>query len=1523
MFEYLMPLLFLPKIDDTLLSNTYENAVKWQKKYAESRKLPWGFSESGYAVVNLDLQYQYRAFGVPGLGLKRGLAEDYVVAPYSSMLALMVWPEMSLKNLRTLKKEGAYSLNGFYESIDYTARREPKSDKNVVRMYMAHHQGMSLLAVANVLKKNVIQNIFHSNPLIQSCELLLQERIPRGIPIKEPRPIDLELEPGEEQKVLQVVDHAGKKDLEDAPPRTHVLSNGAFSTVITHAGTGFSSYNDKTLTRWRSERVKDAWGFFFYIKDLQSGEYWSSSYRPVNREADRYDSWFHAGTVQTARVDEWIETFTEICVSPEDNIELRKIKLTNYSDRHRKLEITSYAEVVLNHQQADAAHPAFSNLFVQTEHIPEHHALMAKRRPRSADEQPIWLVHTLASDDLDDMVKPLQYETDREKFIGRGRSLQHPAAMDADNRLSGSVGNVPDPIVSMRRIVELGPGETQTITFGLGTAMSVEEAIAMADEYDNPYATDRTFELAAIYGRVELDHIGISGEQAHYFQKLCGALLYGNEQLRASKEILEKNRRTQSGLWAYGISGDWPILLYRIRDVNHLRYLEQLLKAHMLWRLKGIQVDFVILYEHPPSYIEELRDAIHRQIQSSSERHLLNKNGGIFVIHGDDMPMEDRILLETVAVVYLQDTLPKLDFSADENGPLVPEESLPLYRSVKLSDLQSAPVNLGKELLFYNGYGGFSPDGKEYIIHLTMDEKGEYIVHPPAPWINVIANKTFGFITSERGSDYTWSLNSRENRLTPWSNDSVVDPAGEALYVRNETHGLFWSPLAGPTPGSAHYEVHHGFGYTQVRSETLGIKQEVTKWVDSEDPVKIIRLRLTNTSLAASRISVFYYLEWVLGVFRESSSRYVTTRLDDDRNAIIAQNYYNNEFAERVAFVAQFTEEELLDEHFTADRNYFIGKNRGVTNPRALCEEKELKERFGAGFDPCGALQAKLAIASGASVEVYFILGEADNADLVPNLIEKYKNTDQLQASLENVKSSWAEKLERIQISTPAPELDILFNGWLQYQNIACRMWGRSGFYQSGGAYGFRDQLQDASAALYADPNLAREQILLHAAHQFPEGDVLHWWHPPSGRGIRSRITDDLLWLPYITAFYHHSTADKSIFDEEVAFISARPLEEGEHEAYVIPEIMSQKATIYEHCCRAIDRSLTKGSHNLPLIGGGDWNDGLNRVGEKGQGESIWLGFFLYAILTDFIPICKARNDQQRLKKYSTYQENLLKHLNKEGWDGEWYRRAYYDDGTPLGSKESEEAKIDAIAQAWAVISGAAPPEKATQALESARQHLVSPEIGIIKLLTPAFDQTEQNPGYIKGYIPGVRENGGQYTHAALWLIKAFAEMNEADRATELLKMITPINHSNTKARANRYKVEPYAVAADIYSEPPLNGMGGWTWYTGSAGWMYRTILESILGIEIVNKNELHITPPPSSVWQKYSVIVKSMDGSTRYKISVSNKTNAKKTSIKTVLDGELLSEDEYPCVINMKEDGKNHLVYIEQHLQKQKDLAL
>ncbi len=1497
MFEYLMPLLFMRSYPRTLLDETLYNAVSTQRTYGRSKGRPWGISESAYYTLDLHLTYQYRAFGVPWLGLKRGLGEDYVLAPYATVLALMVRPDRALSNLQKLDKLGAYAPYGYYEAIDFTPARVAGSDDEadgdayeIVRAYMAHHQGMSLLALQNVLLENRVQDRFHREPFVQSGELLLQERVPRVVEKIDAAPFDeTEVEPVEVQPVAAHVEHLGPESLTDAVPHGMLLSNGRYTTYLTSAGAGYSHRQGMGVTRWQPDRTRDAQGFFLYIRDLESGRFWSAGQQPVQsaEPPDRYETWFHANKVETARVDDWIETFTEVVVTPEDDVEVRRVTLTNYSDRPRIVEITSYAEVVLFPPVADAAHPAFSKLFVETEYMAKNNAIIATRRPRKEGEHRPWLVHAVADKALGPVFEELQFETDRMKFVGRGRTLDHPAAMDPDTRLSGTDGAVLDPIVSLRRIVVLMPKENVTVTFSLGTAETREDAERIAERYDHPNASQRAFELASVYGLVELKHLGLPGERALYFQRLASYLLYGGSDLRAGEDILLRNRRPQSGLWAHGISGDLPMLVFRIAKAEDLTHFRLLLKAHEYWRLKGLETDLVILNDHPPSYASELQNAILQAIQTSPQRGLLNQRGGLFVRRTDQLAEEDLTLILTVARVVIEGSLPLLKDDEPEvdaalvTGPRAEGDGQPARVYHPALDQALTPraeeaareasekddvETRGSDLQFFNGYGGFTPDGTEYVIR-QHSSAGRGLDRTPLPWINVVANESAGFTASESGEGYTWSINSQQNKLTPWSNDPVIDPAGEALYLRDEDEGLFWSPTPRPVPDGAPYETRHGWGYTTYHHRSHGIEQEVCLFVPREDPVKIARLRLTNTGDAPRRLSVFRYHEWVLGDRRPPNVPYVTTHHDDETGALLARNYYNGTFARRVAFAAAHGGRL---EGFTADRTSFLGRGGSTVHPAALATDAPLGGETGAGLDPCAAFQLSVEVPPGETAELIFLIGQAEHSHAAREVVKRYDTPGKVQAAFDEVTAFWRELLSATHVETPAPEIDVLANGWLLYQNLACRFWGRSAFYQSGGAFGYRDQLQDSTALVYTRPDLTRAQIRRNAAHQFVEGDVLHWWHPVTEAGIRSRFSDDLLWLPYAVSFYLKTTGDWSLLDEVEPFLTARPLEEGEDEAFLTPSVADETGTVFEHAARTIDRSLTKGAHGIPLMGSGDWNDGMNRVGNEGTGESVWLGFFLAHILKRFIPLCEQRGETERTERYTAYLADLEVALNDTGWDGAWFRRAYYDDGFPLGSTENDECRIDAIAQGWSVISGVATPEHAEQALRSVEEHLVDEEAGIIRLLTPPFDKTEHDPGYIKGYLPGVRENGGQYTHGVLWAIRAFAEQGRGGRATELLRMISPVNHTRTQAKADHYKTEPYAIAADVYSVPPHEGRGGWTWYTGSAGWTYRVAVESILGLR-VEADALWLDPRIPADWPGFKLSYRLPSDETTYVFTVEN----------------------------------------------------
>ncbi|MGM0587003.1 MAG: GH36-type glycosyl hydrolase domain-containing protein [Bacteroidota bacterium] len=1523
MFEYLMPLLFMRIYPGTLLYNTSLVAMRHQQDYGQKLKKPWGVSESAYYVMNQEMDYQYRAFGVPGLGLKRGLAEEYVVAPYATMLAMMLDPQSALRNLKSLKEEGAYGPLGFYESIDYTERRLPEGQtQGLSKTYMAHHQGMSILAMANVLLDNVMQNRFHRHAKVRSTELLLQEQIPTNVAITELNVEELGQQASEEHTPRKIVEYLTHEDLRREVPVLQTLSNGSYSTKFTFGGSGASECYGVGLNRWIPDPARTQGGFYFYVRDLDKQALWSVSQDPVPTQPDRYEGWQHAGVFELAHVEHWTEAFMEVCVSPLDNIELRRITLTNYADHTRRLDLTSYAEVVLQDPAADLAHPAFSKLFVQTDFLPEQEAILAHRRKRSDQDPDAWMVHTLTLPHTEYLPGYPEYETNRALFIGRGRSLSNPAALDPNATLSRQSGNVLDPIVSQRVPVTLGPGEKVQFTFGLGFGQSREEVVDLAEKYRNRPMVDRVFNLAKAYGLMELEQLDISGSEAMYNQRLASSLIYNHTRFRATDEILEKNRKTQSGLWSYGISGDVPILVYRIHDTEQIGVVDTLIKAHRYWKKHGLEVAIVIMNEHPSSYADELHRGIMERIEQHRLHHRLNQRGGLFVLRAEEVPVEDQYLILSVAHVVFRGDLPKFDdllnvtrsaFSGAEQVRLDVNSDQLVERERAYAQHDSAFVEeceqRSEELLHYNEFGGFGQDGDTYQIWMPYDQQEETIKVPPAPWVNVLANENFGTIISDQGGSYTWSKNSRENRLTPWFNDPVMDPTGEVLLIGDTQDGGVWSPFAGYKPGRNGYWVEHGFGYSRFEHVYRGIRQISKVTVDRNAPVKLTELTLKNETTYPRRLHVMSVQDLVMGVFREQSARHIGTDIGAN-GRMYAVNHYNNEFAGQVAFSACVCMDAgPLKTSQTTERQNVWGDDHQQHLEHLLLSKESLESKSGFGREPCFAHKAQLKLNPNEEVRLIMITGSADHREQADHWMDQFQMESAFDESLAQTKAYWTRTLGQLRISTPVRGIDLMGNGWLQYQNLSSRIWARSGFYQSGGAFGFRDQLQDSLSLLYLNPELTKQQILLHAAHQFPEGDVLHWWHPPTNRGIRSRITDDLLWLPYAVYQYVEATGDRAILDEEIPFQEARQLEEGEEEVYLTPQTSDQKASLFEHCCRAIDRSLTYGSHGLPLMGTGDWNDGMNKVGHEGKGESVWLGFFLYDILTHFIPICKQQAESIRCEEYQEYLEQLQNNLQESGWDGRWYRRAFYDDGEPLGSQINQECKIDAIAQSWSVLSGSAPPDRARMAMDALKEHLVDEQLGIIKLLTPPFSMTHQDPGYIKGYIPGVRENGGQYTHAAIWAVKAMAALGRGNDTGKYLQMLLPYSGALTEEGAQRYKVEPYAVAADVYSVDPHQGRGGWTWYTGSAGWMYRLIIESLLGLKVREGTELILDPRIPGSWDRFSLYYQIPNKATRYAITVSNPHGVEMGIRKVMLDGEAQEPSKDKAVIPIHNDGKEHEV--------------
>jgi cellobiose phosphorylase len=1485
MFEYLMPALVMPTFPGTLLDSTCRAAVRRQIAWGQQHDMPWGVSESGYNLVDAALNYQYRAFGVPELGLKRGLADDLVVAPYATLLALPIAPEAACANLLRLAAADALGRYGFHEAIDYTPGRLPRGQSSVVvRSFMAHHQGMGLLALVQALREKPMQRRFEADPLLQSAMLLLQERVPRAAATFTHHPEITDFERvGDAREMSMRVLHRP-----DTPvPAVQLLSNGRYHVMVTAAGGGYSRWRNLAVTRWREDATRDHWGLFCYLRDLDSGVVWSTMFQPTRTATETYEATFSEPRVEFRRVGSHFEIHTEIVVSPEDDIELRRTRITNRSRVRRTIEVTSYAEVVLADPVSDALHPAFGNLFVETEILAAREAILCTRRPRSLEEHPPWMFHLLAV--RDGSASAASFETDRARFLGRGNDVSDPAAMRRPGPLPGSEGSVLDPIVAIRRRIVLEPEQVVSIDLVLGVADTRVQCIALAEKYHDWRLAGRVFDLAWTHSQVALRQVDVSESDAQLYGRLAGNVLYANAMLRAAPELVSRNRRGQSGLWGYAISGDLPIVLVQIRDPARIDLVRQLVQAHTYWRLKGLAVDLVIWNEDRGGYRQELHDRIMGLIAAGVDGNLIDRPGGIFVRAAEQIPIEDRILLASVARAILSDTRGTLAEQIKRREPVEPP--LPRLVPTRLSTEAPPPARApARTLILANGIGGFDPEGHEYVITLAEGEA------TPAPWSNVLANPDFGCVLSESGSSYTWASNAHEYRLTPWCNDPVSDACGEAVYLRDEETGAFWSPTPLPARGRGDYVCRHGFGYSVFEHREEGIVSSLRVHVDPGEPVKFLVLRIDNASGRPRRLSATGYVEWVLGDLAYKSAMHVITQLDPASGALFARNRYNPEFSDLVAFL----DVDEINRTLSGDRAEFIGRNGSLAAPAAM-GRASLSGKVGAVLDPCGAIQVPFDLADGESRTLIFRLGIGHGTEGASERVLRLRRSGTARASFETVQRYWQRCLGTIQVDTPDPALDLLCNGWLAYQVIACRLWGRSGYYQSGGAFGFRDQLQDVMALVHAEPALVRRQLLLHASRQFREGDVQHWWHPPSGRGVRTRCSDDYLWLPYATCRYVEATGDAGVLAEKTAFLEGRALNPGEESYYDLPVRSDEQASLYQHCVRAIEHGLRLGVHGLPLIGSGDWNDGMNRVGIEGRGESVWLGFFLHDVLVRFAALALDRHDADVAERCEGAAAALREAVEREAWDGAWYKRAWFDDGTPLGSADNAECRIDSIAQSWAVLSGVGSAQRIETALDSLDEHLVRADAGLIQLLEPPFDTAPLDPGYIRGYAPGVRENGGQYTHAAIWAAMAFAAAGRTERAWDLFRMINPLRHAATPAARDVYKVEPYVVAADVYAIAPHTGRGGWTWYTGSAGWMYRLIVESLLGVERQG-DTLRLRPQVPADWPGFTLRYRF--GETLYSVVV-KRVSADTTAPGMSLDGVAQAGDSVPLV----DDGHPHAI--------------
>ncbi len=1292
-------------------------------------------------------------------------------------------------------------------------------------------------------------------------------------------------------------------------PQSQILSNGSYSVMMTGAGSGYSRWGDISITRWREDTTCDPWGSYIFLRDADSGAVWSAGYQPTGIEPERYEARLFEDRVEIDRLDNAIGTKLTVAVSGEDDAEGRRVTITNHGSGPREIELTSYAELVLGANAADIAHPAFSKMFIETQATGAGDAaggaILAGRRRGSPDDPAVWAAHIVVVQG--ETVGDAECETDRARFLGRGHDVRKAASITAGRPLSNTVGAVLDPVFSLRRRVRLEPGGTSVVTFWTVVAGSRGEVLGLVGKYYEADAFERVLTQASVQAQAQLSSLYVNPDEARLFQRLAGHVLYTSNVLRPSSDILARSVGGQSDLWALSISGDLPIVLCQVHGIRDVAVVQQLVRAQRYWQAKQLSADLVIINERPSAdagSFKELQSALEaamRVPQTGPPTKGTPARGTVTLLGGEKLSPAARSLLLSVArAVFVSrdgSLADQLDRAEEQQSTRAgrPKHETQDEPSVEPTGPSAgdgaAIVAPHPELEFFNGIGGFANAGREYVTVLADGET------TPAPWINVIANPSFGFQVSAEGGGYTWAQNSQQNQLTPWSNDPVTDRPGEVLYLRDEDDGSVWTPTALPIrEPDGSYTVTHGQGYSRFEHNAHGIALELVQYVPLDDPIKISRLKIRNQSGRPRHLSVTAYVEWVLGSSRWATAPFTVTEMDPETGAMLARNHWQSDSAAYVAF-ADLSGRQLS---WTGDRTEFVGRDGGLDRPAALDQSTPLSNSTGGGLDPCGALQTRIELASGDEAEVVFFLGEAGTRAEAVALIKRYRTAD-LDAVFREVTCRWDEILGIVQVRTPDRAMDVLLNRWLLYQTLSCRLWARTAFYQASGAYGFRDQLQDVMALSVSAPHITREHMLRAAARQFVEGDVQHWWLPPSGKGIRTRIADDLLWLPYVIAQYVETTGDAAVLDETVPFLDGPVLEPDKLDSFFQPSPSTQQGTLFEHGARALDASLRVGSHGLPLMGTGDWDDGMNRVGVGGRGESIWLAWFLHSALSGFVPLAERRVEHERAARWKQHAADLASAVERDGWDGGWYKRAYFDDGTPLGVHDNDECQITSIAQSWGVLSGAADRDRATMAMAAVDARLVRRDDAMVLLFTPPFDRTTRDPGYIKGYPPGMRENGGQYTHGAIWSVIAFAMLGDGDRAGELFSLLNPISHGSTRADIERYKVEPYVMAADVYSEASHVGRGGWTWYTGSAAWMYRAGLEWLLGFRL-RGSTLIIDPCIPKGWPGFEITFQH--GSTRYEIKVDNPNAVSRGVSRLMLDGRVLPSD---APVLLSDDGATH----------------
>ncbi|MCI9063953.1 MAG: hypothetical protein HFJ17_05065 [Clostridia bacterium] len=1464
-FEYLMPNINMPKFEGTLLDESSKFSIMSQMEYAKKLGIPWGISEAAFSTKDLQSNYQYKAFGIPWLGLKRGLADEMVVSSYGSILAINDKPIEVYKNLKVLEEKGMLEKYGFYESIDFTPSRLKKDEKmSIVKTYMAHHQALILLSINNLFRQNIFQRRFLENPEISATSILLQERMPETfIMTKEEKEIPEKLKYQDYENYVET----SYNKIDENLIRGNVISNEDYTIAINQKGQGLSKYKDIYINRFKNTNEYDQ-GIFFYVKNIKTKKIWGNNLQNAIVT-------FMPDQDKIEQIEENIKTTLKITVGSEEPIEIRRLELENIGNSEETLEISSVFEPVLSKKEQDYSHTAFNNLFLKFDYNDEGKFLEVKRKKRGKDEREIYLVTKLLTDA--ETIVDNEFEISQEKLNTRG-NLGVPTAIQNSTPFSNNVGLVTEPIIAMKKTIKIKPKEKISIDFIISVNEQRDVAIDNLNKYTHSENVTRAFEISKARADAESRYLGIKGKDIVLYQKVLSYIVFDNPLRKKQMKKLQNKVYNQSDLWKYGISGDIPIILVKIKDVNDMYTLKNVLKMYEFFRTKNIQVDILVMDEEKHSYENYVREEIESQILDEHLSYMKNIKGGIFVLSKNEIDKQDMDLFEFISTLVIDSHKGDLEYAIKDmeeeillNIPRIDNEVFEEENYSEESNIQDDLFEDKENFKYYNEYGAFSNDGKEYLIKVDRNNR------LPTVWSHILANDKFGTVITENMGGYTWYKNSRLNRISAWHNRAFADIPSEVIYLQDKQNGKTWSLGLNPMPDDNSYNAVYGFGYAKYIHSSEDVSQELEVFVPNEDSIKIGILKLNNKSLQRKKLKIVYYIKPVLGEDEIKSDRYIKLNFDNTANMVQAQNMYDME-NQNVVYVS--SSEKIKS--FTGNKNFFLGKG-GLSNPDGLKKYK-LDNDNGIGKKSCIAIEIEVEIDSMSTKEIVLNLGAEENNVDSKNIAYKYSKITNCRQALDDVKRKWKDTLDRIQVDTPLESMNIMLNGWTIYQTISSRIVGKTGFYQSGGAYGFRDQLQDTLSLKYVDPVRIKKQILKHSEHQFIEGDVEHWWHEETGRGIRTRFSDDLVWLVYLLEEYLEVTGDESILDIETNYIQGDLLKDGEDEKYDLYKISNIKEPIYMHCIRAIDKAFNLGERGLPKIGSGDWNDGLSTVGCKGKGESIWLGFFLYLVIKKFIPICEKRGELDRAVDYKAKIEMLKRSLNTNGWDGRWFKRAYTDDGDILGSLENDECRIDSIAQSWSVISGAGDNDKKFISMESLENHLVDTENGIIKLLDPPFENGKLEPGYIKSYLPGVRENGGQYTHAAIWVIIAEAMLGFGDKATELYRMITPIEHSRTKDAAQKYKVEPYVIAADIYGCSNLAGRGGWTWYTGSSSWFYVAGIEYILGMKI-NNNVMSFNPCIPKEWKEFSIRYKH--GESIYNIHFSNPSGKNSGVTEVSLNGE------------------------------------